>query len=205
MEIGIESTNIDNVNVDNVNTHNSNTHNSNTENANNTDGITNADNADVAYGVANVNITSSTDMYKFIGDSLIKSGLSLEKQDICSYSPLTLAYIGDAVYELVIRSMIVTQGNAPVNKLHRQSSSLVKAETQAEYVKYFLEKGLLNEEEMRIYKRGRNAQSYTKAKNASVTDYRMATGFEALIGFLYLSGQSERMLELVGRCLGKDL
>lgn len=162
---------------------------------------TNIDNVNVD----NANITSSTDMYKFIVDSLIKSGLSLEKQDICSYSPLTLAYIGDAVYELIIRSMIVTEGNAPVNKMHKHSSSLVKAETQAEYIQYFLENKLLTEHEMRIYKRGRNAQSYTKAKNASVTDYRMATGFEALIGFLYLSGQSERMLELVGSCLGKDL
>lgn len=143
------------------------------------------------------------DMYSFIGDSLIKSGLSLEKQDICSYSPLTLAYIGDAVYELIIRSMIVTEGNAPVNKMHKRSSGLVKAETQAEFIKYMLDNELLNAEEMRIYKRGRNAQSYTKAKNASVTDYRMATGFEALVGYLYLSGQSERMMELVGRCLGK--
>lgn len=145
------------------------------------------------------------DMYSFISDSLIKSGLAIEKQDICSYSPLTLAYIGDAVYELIIRSMIVTEGNAPVNKMHKRSSSLVKAETQADYIKYMLEHELLNEEEMRIYKRGRNAQSYTKAKNASVTDYRMATGFEALVGYLYLSGQNERMMELVGKCLGQAL
>lgn len=151
--------------------------------------------------IDNANRTSSTDMYRFIGDSLIKSGLSLEKQDICSYSPLTLAYIGDAVYELIIRSMIVTQGNAPVNKMHKHSSSLVKAETQAEFIKYILENQLLTEQEMRIYKRGRNAQSYTKAKNASVTDYRMATGFEALIGYLYLSGQNGRMMKLVGNCL----
>ena len=153
----------------------------------------------------NADKRNSIDMYSFIGDSLIRAGLSLEKQDICSYSPLTLAYIGDAVYELIIRSMIVTEGNAPVNKMHKRSSSLVKAETQAEYIKYMLENELLNEEEMRIYKRGRNAQSYTKAKNASVTDYRMATGFEALVGYLYLSGQNERMLELVGKCLGQAL
>ena len=144
---------------------------------------------------------SDIDIYKFISASLINSGLSLEKQDICSYSPLTLAYIGDAVYELIVRSMIVTEGNAPVNKMHKRSSNLVKAETQANMIKYFLENDLLSEEELRVYKRGRNAQSYTKAKNASMTDYRMATGFEALVGYLYLSDQNERMMELVGKCL----
>ena len=154
-----------------------------------------------ANGVANVERRDSADMYNFIGDSLIRAGMSIEKQDICSYSPLTLAYIGDAVYELIIRSMIVTEGNAPVNKMHKRSSNLVKAETQAGFIKYMLDNELFNEEELRIYKRGRNAQSYTKAKNASVTDYRMATGFEALMGYLYLSGQSERMMELVGKCL----
>lgn len=146
---------------------------------------------------------ASIDIYNFITDGLVGAGLSLEKQDICSFSPLTLAYIGDGIYELIIRSMIVSEGNAPVNKMHRRSSSLVKAETQADYVKYMLDNNLLNEEEQRIYKRGRNAQSYTKAKNASVTDYRMATGFEALIGYLYLTGQSKRIMDLVGKCLTK--
>ena len=74
-----------------------------------------------------------------------------------------------------------------------------------QFIKYMLDNDILNDEELRIYKRGRNAQSYTKAKNASVTDYRMATGFEALIGYLYLSGQSERMMELVGSCLRQRL
>ena len=138
------------------------------------------------------------EIYNFICESLVKSGINLDKQDICSYSPLTLAYIGDAVYELVIRSMILTEGNAPVNKLHKRSSGLVKAETQAKICKMFLEKELLTEDELRIYKRGRNAQSYTKAKNASMVDYRMATGFEALIGYLYLLGKSDRMMELIG-------
>lgn len=143
------------------------------------------------------------EIYNFICDGLSKAGLNIDKQDICSYSPLTLAYIGDGVYELVIRSMILADGNAPVNKLHKRSSGLVKAETQAQIVKIFLEENLLTEEEMRIYKRGRNAQSYTKAKNASVVDYRMATGFEALIGYLYLLGKSDRMMELIGHGLKK--
>ena len=136
-------------------------------------------------------------LYNFIFDRLKADGIELEKQDICSYSPLTLAYIGDGVYELVVRSMIVTEANAPVNKLHKRSSELVKAETQAKMAFYLRDNDLLDEEEMRILKRGRNAQSYTKAKNASVSDYRWATGFEALIGYLYLSNKNDRMLEII--------
>ena len=136
-------------------------------------------------------------LYNFIFDKLKADGIGIEKQDICSYSPLTLAYIGDGVYELVVRSMIVTEANAPVNKLHKKSSELVKAETQAKMALYFRDNDLLSEEELRVLKRGRNAQSYTKAKNASVSDYRWATGFEALIGYLYLSNENDRMLEII--------
>ena len=136
-------------------------------------------------------------LYKFIFDKLKADGIGIEKQDICSYSPLTLAYIGDGVYELVVRSMIVTEANAPVNKLHKKSSELVKAETQAKMAFYFRDNDLLSEEELRVLKRGRNAQSYSKAKNASVSDYRWATGFEALIGYLYLSNENDRMLEII--------
>ena len=136
-------------------------------------------------------------LYNFIFDKLKADGIGIEKQDICSYSPLTLAYIGDGVYELVVRSMIVTEANAPVNKLHKRSSELVKAETQAKMAFYLRDNDMLSEEELRVLKRGRNAQSYTKAKNASVSDYRWATGFEALIGYLYLSNENDRMLEII--------
>lgn len=136
-------------------------------------------------------------LYNFIFDKLKADGIDIEKQDICSYSPLTLAYIGDGVYELVVRSMIVTEANAPVNKLHKRSSELVKAETQAKMAFYLRDNDILDEEEMRVLKRGRNAQSYSKAKNASVSDYRWATGFEALIGYLYLSNENDRMLEII--------
>ena len=138
------------------------------------------------------------EIYNFISDSLVKSGINIGKQDMRSYSPLTLAYIGDGVYALVIRSMVISNGNAPVNKLHKKSSELVKAGTQAKMAQYYIDHNILSEEELRIFKRGRNAQSYTKAKNASMADYRIATGFEALMGYLYLSGQSERMMELIG-------
>lgn len=126
---------------------------------------------------------------------IIKSSMGLKQNPIESYSPLTLAYIGDAVYEVVIRTLVISDGNTQVNKLHKRASYYVKANTQAELIKLLMEK--LTEEELHYYKRGRNAKSYTSAKNASIGDYRMATGFEALVGYLYLTNQSTRMIELV--------
>ena len=128
-------------------------------------------------------------------DAFIREQFNIKKQDIRTYSPLTLAYVGDAVYELVIRTMIISKGNAPVNKLHKRSAALVKAPAQAQMMKVI--EPLLSEEELHIYKRGRNAKSYTSAKNASVIDYRIATGFEALMGWFYLQERQERMLELI--------
>lgn len=125
----------------------------------------------------------------------IDSFFCIKDKDIRSFSPLTLAYIGDAVYEIVIRTIIVEKGNAPVNKLHHKASSLVKAVAQKAAMEKILP--LLTEEEEAVYKRGRNAKSYTSAKNASIIDYRIATGFEALMGFLYLMGRNDRLLELV--------
>ncbi|HIT07133.1 MAG TPA: ribonuclease III [Candidatus Scybalocola faecipullorum] len=119
----------------------------------------------------------------------------IKPQDVRNYSPLTLAYIGDAVYEIIIRTMIIEKGNAPVNKLHKRCASLVKASAQAALVLKI--EPLLTEDEMHIFKRGRNAKSYTTAKNASMIDYRMATGFEALVGYLYLNGKFERLFELI--------
>ncbi len=115
--------------------------------------------------------------------------------DIRSYSPLALAYIGDGIYDLIIRSMIVGKGNTCANQLHRQTSQLVKAQTQSEMIEILLPQ--LTAEETAVYKRGRNAKSPTMAKNATMTDYRRATGFEALMGYLYLENQMERMMELV--------
>ena len=111
------------------------------------------------------------------------------------YSPLTLAYIGDAAYELVVRTVLVSRANTQVNKLHHAASNLVKAETQSRMIDV-LEPHFTPEEE-HIYKRGRNAKSYTSAKNASITDYRRATGFEAVMGYLYLKGEFTRMLDLI--------
>lgn len=126
--------------------------------------------------------------------SVIERQFGLSGQDIRTYSPLTLAYIGDSIYDLIVRTMLVGKGNAPVNSLHRRASSLVKAEAQKK--SFYRIEALLTEEEQSVYRRGRNAKSYTTAKNASVSDYRIATGFEALMGYLYLTGQTERMLYL---------
>ena len=125
----------------------------------------------------------------------VQQTFSLEQQDIKTYSPLTLAYLGDAVYDVIIRTMLVEKANMQVNKLHQKASSYVKAEAQKEM--FFAIEKELTEEELGIYKRGRNAKSFTSAKNASIGDYRIATGFEALIGYLYLLGKMERILELV--------
>lgn len=119
----------------------------------------------------------------------------MEEKDIRSYSPLVLAYIGDGIYDLVIRSMMVGKGNTHVNELHRSTSQLVKAHAQSEMIGALLPE--LTEEERSVYKRGRNAKSPTMAKNATMADYRRATGFEALMGYLYLENQMDRMMELI--------
>ena len=111
-----------------------------------------------------------------------------------------LAYLGDAVYELAIRTLVVNEGNRQVNKMHKESASLVKAGTQMEFLLAIEDE--LTEEEKSVYRRGRNAKSVTMAKHATMKEYRMATGFEALIGYLYLQGRLERLAELLG--LGLD-
>ena len=121
----------------------------------------------------------------------------LEKVDVGTYSPLTLAYIGDCVYELVIRTKLVHRNNAPVNLLNREGSYYAKAATQAFIIEALYEE--LSEEEAAAYRRGRNAHSATKAKNASMSDYRKATGFEALIGYLYVQRNFDRLMELIAR------
>ncbi len=125
----------------------------------------------------------------------MEQALELQKVDPRTYSPLVLAYIGDAVYEVLIRTRVINRGSMQVNKMHKKSASLVNAGTQASLIKVLMDE--LTEEELAVYKRGRNAKSATTAKHAAMMDYRMATGFEALIGYLYLTGSFDRMLELV--------
>lgn len=130
-----------------------------------------------------------------------KEALKLKEVEAREYSPLALAYLGDAVYELAIRTFVMNHGNTQVNKMHKRTAGLVKAEAQANFYKVLEEE--LTEEEKAVYRRGRNAKSVTMAKHATMKDYRMATGFEALMGYLYLTEQMERMAELLGHGLTK--
>ena len=127
-------------------------------------------------------------------DSYIKEQFDIKEVDVRTYSPLALAYIGDGVFDLVIRSLIVGKGNTKASQLHYQTSNIVKAETQAKIIEAL--EGDLTEEEADVYRRGRNAKSPTMAKNASMVDYRKATGFEALMGYLYLKDEFPRVVEL---------
>lgn len=133
----------------------------------------------------------------------LKELFHLEDQDLRSYSPLTLAYIGDGVYELIIRTILVKKGNCPVNCLHKKASSLVKAGAQSAIMEVIEEK--LTPEELSVYRRGRNAHSPTMAKHATMADYRRATGFEALMGYLYLKEDYTRMLTLIRMGIGEDI
>ena len=133
----------------------------------------------------------------------LKELFHLEDQDLRSYSPLTLAYIGDGVYELIIRTILVKKGNCPVNRLHKKASSLVKAGAQSAIMEVIEEE--LTPEELSVYRRGRNAHSPTMAKHATMADYRRATGFEALMGYLSLKEDYTRMLTLVRMGIGEDI
>ena len=137
-------------------------------------------------------------MEKSVGfefDSYMQEVFQMKEVDVHSYSPLTLAYIGDSIYDLIFKSLVINQGNRQVNKLHKETSMYVQASTQSLMMRAMQEE--LTEEEHAVYKRGRNAKSVSPAKNQSITDYRRATGFEALLGYLYLKKEWKRMLDLV--------
>ena len=118
-----------------------------------------------------------------------------KQQDIRTYSPLTLAYIGDAVYDLIIRTVVVERANRPANDLHRTTVRYVNANAQSRIVEALMDR--LTEEEQSVYRRGKNSKPHTTAKNATTADYLKATGFEAVLGYLYLTGNMQRALELV--------
>ena len=131
----------------------------------------------------------------------IKQEFHCKEVDIRTYSPLTLAYIGDAIYDLVIRTIVVERGNRSADKLHKKTVTYVNARVQARMIEAL--ENDLTEEETAVYHRGRNAKSYSSAKNASVIEYRKATGLEALCGYLYLQGQQERLLYLIRTAIEK--
>lgn len=129
----------------------------------------------------------------------VRSAFPGKQQDVRTYSPLTLAYIGDAVYDLIIRTVIVERANRPANDLHHTAVKYVSASAQSKIVQALMEH--LTEEEQLVYRRGKNSKPHTTAKNASVADYLKATGFEAVIGYLYLTNRMDRALELVQKGL----
>ncbi|MBU5425630.1 Mini-ribonuclease 3 [Tissierella pigra] len=131
-----------------------------------------------------------------------KTNQKLTAEDIAMLSPLQLAYIGDAVYELLVRTYLL-QKKLPVNKLHKATIEYVKAKAQANIV-HILEEDL-SEEEQTIVKKGRNAKSHTMPKNANMIDYKYATGFEALIGYLYLQKKDERISEIFEMISNMDI
>ena len=128
-------------------------------------------------------------------DSYLCEVFQTEEHDIRSYSPLSLAFIGDCVYDLVIKSLIIRKGNRPVNVMQKETSRLVQASAQSAMMRVMQEH--LTEEEHAVYRRGRNAKSVSPAKNQSITDYRRATGLEALIGYLYLKKNYRRIVDLI--------
>lgn len=108
-----------------------------------------------------------------------------------------LAYIGDAVYEVYVRQLVIQRGITQPNRLHRAATKYVEAKGQAYAVQHIREQEWFTETELTMYKRGRNHKANTKAKNASIGDYRQATGFEAVVGWLHLNQEDERLQELM--------
>jgi ribonuclease-3 family protein len=109
---------------------------------------------------------------------------------------LTLAYIGDAIYEVYVREYLIEHGGVKPHELHNQAVHYVAAHAQSSVIHHLLEQSMLTEEEVQVVKRGRNAKSKSSPKNMSVIDYRYATAFEALIGFHYLMKHHDRLAEL---------
>lgn len=119
--------------------------------------------------------------------------------DIRTYSPLTLAYIGDAVFEVIIRTLVVEKGQRASNTLHKHTTGIVCAQTQARMIEAVYDN--LTGEEQDIYRRGKNAKTNSSAKNASLSDYHKATGFEALCGYLFLKEDTARLLQIIRQAL----
>jgi ribonuclease-3 family protein len=133
-------------------------------------------------------------MEESLNFSNIKRNLQIEDKDIRTFSPLSLAYIGDTIFDLLIRSIVLANGNTPVSKMHKACSEIVCATSQAAIIDAIFDD--LTEEEKEVVARGRNAKSKTTAKNASVLDYRKATSLEALLGYLYMEEKVDRLYEL---------
>ncbi|MDI3311038.1 MAG: ribonuclease III domain-containing protein [Thermoanaerobacterium sp.] len=132
-----------------------------------------------------------------------KDGKVLTKKDVMNLSPLIMAFIGDSVYDLFIRTNISVKGNRPINKIHRECVNYVKASSQSEILKNLYD--IFDEEEKDIIRRGRNVKSATIPKHAGIEEYRLATAFEALLGYLYLLGRYDRLDEILNYALNYNI
>lgn len=139
-------------------------------------------------------------MEKFFDE--FRKQMHMEEVDIRTYSPLSLAYVGDSIYDFLVKFYLVSQGNRSVNDFHRLTKEYVKASEQAAILDRILP--ILSDEELRIVKWGRNAKSQSVPKNATKNDYQMATGFECLLGYLLLDRQYERLVECVTEGIKHD-
>lgn len=122
-------------------------------------------------------------------------------KDARQMNSLALAYMGDAIYELYVRRHLLELGKVKPNQLHREATRYVSAKAQASLLYQMIETGFLTEEELAVVKRGRNAKSGTVPKNTDVQTYRHSTAFEALVGLLFLTGEEERLAEIIEFCL----
>lgn len=129
----------------------------------------------------------------------ISERICAPKNELRSLSPLTLAFVGDAVYSLIIRTVVVNLGNSANNKLHERSTKYVSAKAQAAMAEFWMEQDILTDEEFDILKRGINAKTHSQAKNASTAEYHKATGVETLSGYLYLKGETGRLIEIISK------
>lgn len=121
----------------------------------------------------------------------MEESVKTEQVNAYQYSPLALAYMGDSILDLLVKKYFVTHSNMQPHKYHVEVSKIVKAVNQADYIDQIMEE--LSEDELDVYKRGRNTNTHSKAKNATMGQYRKATGLEALYGYLYLKGNMERL------------
>ena len=121
----------------------------------------------------------------------MEESVKTEQVNAYQYSPLALAYMGDRILDLLVKKYFVTHSNMQTHKYHVEVSKIVKAVNQADYIDRIMEE--LSEDELDVYKRGRNTNTHSKAKNATMGQYRKATGLEALYGYLYLKGDMDRL------------
>lgn len=145
-----------------------------------------------------ITLLSKKELEKMMFEDVISSmrkEFDIKPREVMNLQPLVLAYIGDAVYEVYVRTMLITNNRANVNILHKMSVKYVKAQAQAVIIHRIMD--TLTADEQDIVRRGRNAKSATVPKHAQVTDYRHSTGFEALIGYLYLINDTKRLIDIL--------